>query len=255
MTKHIPLDIAMQGDKVETAVAQISYIGRMTTSVEIGHGMPGAPFSTFEDARRMVIVAGASGGASANFLIPAALNKFAGAKFKIVTGYGGTIEVILAAERGEVQYVPATGLERRKAWPISMMSCGVTSMFIIDPDDISDALGEIYFLIRAEIWSRSRRGVLAVSRAISSRVSPGAGSMMSLRSAILALNSGSATMSRKDLRSAAKRSFGTPVGEFNARPISPELAIRRSIDLLSSSSPSSPIAGTCGMSGCRLKAA
>ena len=110
LAQSLPLDSAIQGDKSGIDVAQMPYIGRITRSVEIGHGMPGASFSTFEDARRTEIVAGTSGGAGPNFLFPAALNKFAGAKFKIVSGYGGSVEVVLAAERGEVQFVPANNL-------------------------------------------------------------------------------------------------------------------------------------------------
>ena len=110
LAQSLPLDTVTQSDKADISVAQMPYIGRLTSSVEIGHGMPGAPFSTFEDARRAEIVTGASGGAAPSYLTPAALNKFAGAKFKIVSGYASTVEMTLAAERGELQFVPATGL-------------------------------------------------------------------------------------------------------------------------------------------------
>lgn len=120
LAQTLALDTVMQGEKAGIDVSQMPYIGRMTTSVEMGHGMPGAPFKTFEDARRTEIVVGASGGASPAFLLPAALNAFAGAKFKIVSGYAGVNEITLAAERGEVQLVSAAGLPnmmaRRPQW-------------------------------------------------------------------------------------------------------------------------------------------
>jgi tripartite-type tricarboxylate transporter receptor subunit TctC len=43
-------------------------------------------------------------------LYPVALNAFAGAKFKIVRGYKGTTEILLAMERGEVDITGAYGL-------------------------------------------------------------------------------------------------------------------------------------------------
>lgn len=120
LAQTLALDTVMQGEKAGIDVSQMPYVGRMTTSVEMGHGMPGAPFKTFEDARRMEIVVGASGGASPAYLLPAALNAFAGAKFKIVSGYAGVNEITLAAERGEVQLVSAAGLPnmmaRRPQW-------------------------------------------------------------------------------------------------------------------------------------------
>ena len=110
LAQTLALDAAMQGEKAGIVVAEMSYVGRMTTSVEMGHGLPGAKFSTFEDARRGEIVVGASGGMSPAYLLPAALNAFAGARFKIVSGYAGVNEITLAAERGEVQLVPSAGL-------------------------------------------------------------------------------------------------------------------------------------------------
>jgi tripartite-type tricarboxylate transporter receptor subunit TctC len=110
LSQTLALDTAMRDDGAGIKIAEMPYIGRMTTSVDLGHGLPGAPFSTMEDARTTEIVAGSSGGASASYLYPAALNAFAGAKFKIVSGYAGINEITLAAERGEVQLITSNGL-------------------------------------------------------------------------------------------------------------------------------------------------
>lgn len=110
LAQTLALGVVVEGDKVPIKVSEMPYIGRMTTSVELGHGLPGAPFSTFEDVRQREYVVGSSGGSATAYLLPAALNAFAGARFKIVSGYAGINEITLAAERGEVQVVPATGL-------------------------------------------------------------------------------------------------------------------------------------------------
>jgi tripartite-type tricarboxylate transporter receptor subunit TctC len=62
-----------------------------------------APIKALADARTTEIILGATaeGGSTVDF--PAILNRFFGTKFKIVRGYGGSREVLLAIERNEVQ--------------------------------------------------------------------------------------------------------------------------------------------------------
>lgn len=106
----LALDVAIMGDKAGVDVTQMPYLGRLATSVEIGFGLPGAKFSTFADARNRELITGTSGTSDAGFLLASALNAYAGAKFKIVRGYRAAVEIRHAAEQGEVEFVPASGL-------------------------------------------------------------------------------------------------------------------------------------------------
>src|SRR5262249_37290997 len=65
---------------------------------------------SFEDVRAREYTVGASGGGSTTTLFPTALRTYAGAKLKLVRGYGGTTDILLAMERGEVDIVGAYGL-------------------------------------------------------------------------------------------------------------------------------------------------
>jgi tripartite-type tricarboxylate transporter receptor subunit TctC len=58
---------------------------------------------TIQDAMRKEVVVGATSIAQDTGIFPRALNRIAGTKFKIVTGYSGLGAVDLAIERGEVQ--------------------------------------------------------------------------------------------------------------------------------------------------------
>ena len=58
---------------------------------------------TIQDAMRTEVVVGATSIAQDTGIYPRALNRIAGTKFKIVTGYAGLGAVDLALERGEVQ--------------------------------------------------------------------------------------------------------------------------------------------------------
>jgi tripartite-type tricarboxylate transporter receptor subunit TctC len=60
---------------------------------------------SFEDAQRIPSIIGATQPGSSTSDYPNMLNALAGAKFKIVTGYKSTVEIVLAMERGEVDGV------------------------------------------------------------------------------------------------------------------------------------------------------
>ncbi|HEV2570595.1 MAG TPA: tripartite tricarboxylate transporter substrate-binding protein [Beijerinckiaceae bacterium] len=56
-----------------------------------------------EAAKGTEVVIGATGPSSPTYIVPNVLNKFAGTKFKIVTGYKGVADLNLAMQRGEVE--------------------------------------------------------------------------------------------------------------------------------------------------------
>ena len=120
VSQTLPLDAAMNEDPATFDVTQLPYIGRLLDNVDVGAGRPGAWFKSFEDARGKEIVVGATGGASPGFLVPTSLVRHAGAKFKIISGYGGSADIYLALERGEVDMIGSVGLpfllQRQPAW-------------------------------------------------------------------------------------------------------------------------------------------
>jgi tripartite-type tricarboxylate transporter receptor subunit TctC len=58
---------------------------------------------TLVDLTRVDVLAGASGPASVSTVYPLALNAVLGARFKLVQGYTGSAQAILAMEKGEIQ--------------------------------------------------------------------------------------------------------------------------------------------------------
>lgn len=91
-------------------VTQLKYLGRTVTSIDVGVSLPETGIRSFEDVRAKEYVVGASGGGSTTVLYPTALNAYAGSRFKIVRGYKGTNDIILAMNRREVDIVGAYGL-------------------------------------------------------------------------------------------------------------------------------------------------
>ncbi len=96
------------GAKVD--VSKFSYLGRVVSNIDTGVALPRSGIRTFADVRLKQFNVGASGGGSTTVLFPSALAAYAGAKFKLVRGYSGTTDILLAMERGEVDIVGAYGL-------------------------------------------------------------------------------------------------------------------------------------------------
>jgi tripartite-type tricarboxylate transporter receptor subunit TctC len=91
-------------------VTQFHYLGRVVSNIDTGVTLPKSGIKSFDDLRKKEYTVGASGGGSTTVLFPSALNAYAGAKMKIVRGYKGTTDIVLAMDRGEVDIVGAYGL-------------------------------------------------------------------------------------------------------------------------------------------------
>jgi tripartite-type tricarboxylate transporter receptor subunit TctC len=109
LAQTLALD-SMTNPNAKVDVARMPYVGRVVTNIDTGAALPKAGIKSFDDARARQYTVGASGGGSTTILFPTALNAYAGAKFKLIRGYKGTADILLAMERGEVDIVGAYGL-------------------------------------------------------------------------------------------------------------------------------------------------
>jgi tripartite-type tricarboxylate transporter receptor subunit TctC len=82
---------------------KFAFLGNAAANVEACFLRADAPVKSLADAFNSEMVLGASGGASSSREYAALLKNVLGLKVKIVTGYTGNAEVLLAIERGEVQ--------------------------------------------------------------------------------------------------------------------------------------------------------
>ncbi|MEA2905306.1 MAG: hypothetical protein QOI12_2693 [Alphaproteobacteria bacterium] len=84
--------------------AQFNWIGSPARTVSMGAVWNAwTPVRTIHEAMDKEVVVGATSIAQDTGIFPRALNRVAGTKFKIVTGYAGLGAVDIAMERGEVQ--------------------------------------------------------------------------------------------------------------------------------------------------------
>jgi tripartite-type tricarboxylate transporter receptor subunit TctC len=91
------------GDLVQHDPSKLIYVGNANIEAFLCLARTDAQVKTFQDAFNKELILGASneGGATRDFA--AMLNNVLGTKFRLVTGYPGSSEIILAIERDEVQ--------------------------------------------------------------------------------------------------------------------------------------------------------
>jgi tripartite-type tricarboxylate transporter receptor subunit TctC len=127
LAQTFPLDSAV-GGAGEVKAADFHYVGRLTTNIDIGAALASAGIKATADLRTRQFTVGASGRGSTTDIFPRALNTYGGTKFKIVLGYKGTNDILLALERGEVDIVGAYGLPGMLATHPGWIDKGEASM-------------------------------------------------------------------------------------------------------------------------------
>jgi tripartite-type tricarboxylate transporter receptor subunit TctC len=82
-------------------MSKFTMIGSITKDIGLCVVLDTAPVKTIEDARKQQVIVAGTGAGSETDTWPIVLNEVLGTKFKLVTGYLGTQETIIAMERGE----------------------------------------------------------------------------------------------------------------------------------------------------------
>ncbi|MGE5538496.1 MAG: Bug family tripartite tricarboxylate transporter substrate binding protein [Gemmatimonas sp.] len=84
-------------------IAKFNWIGRLDAIDLTMLAWHTAGIKTIEDVKRKELIIGSTSIRGTVAMVPTALNRLIGTKFKLVQGYTGTREQMLAVERGEVQ--------------------------------------------------------------------------------------------------------------------------------------------------------
>ena len=98
----LPLDQLLEGDKAAVDMKKVRWLGNLvelTSAVTLWHT---APAKTLDDMKKTEVVFGSTGPAGETYMVPIVINELLGTKIKMVTGYPGINEVMLAMERGEI---------------------------------------------------------------------------------------------------------------------------------------------------------
>ena len=101
--RAIPLEPLVAPERARFDTLKFNWIGSTDNDVSTCFSWHASPVKTFADVlKRELLVGGTGTGGNAHFY-PKVLNAVLGAKFKVVPGYPGSAEVLLAMERGETE--------------------------------------------------------------------------------------------------------------------------------------------------------
>ncbi len=101
--RAIPLEPLVAPERARFDTLKLNWIGSTDNDVSTCFSWHASPVKTFADVlKRELLVGGTGTGGNAHFY-PKVLNAVLGAKFKVIPGYPGSAEVLLAMERGETE--------------------------------------------------------------------------------------------------------------------------------------------------------
>lgn len=92
----------VMGDLKNIDATKYNWIGRMASGVETITVWHSVPVRSIEDAKKTVVAIAGSGPTASSVMYPIVLNNVIGTRFKTISGYTGTAEMLMAMERREV---------------------------------------------------------------------------------------------------------------------------------------------------------
>jgi tripartite-type tricarboxylate transporter receptor subunit TctC len=101
-SRGIVVDTLIGADKAPFDAQNFGWLGSVTNEASVCGFSRASGIRTFEDMLAKNATVGASGAADDLAVYPNVLRSVFGAKLKLITGYPGTAEILLAIERGEL---------------------------------------------------------------------------------------------------------------------------------------------------------
>ena len=102
VSQTMALEEALNTPGIQYKSAEFNWIGRVTNIIEITLTWETSKAKTVQDAMIHETPVASTGPGSPSMGYPLLLNALAGTKFKVITGYPGSTDGLLAMERGEV---------------------------------------------------------------------------------------------------------------------------------------------------------
>ena len=97
------LDEKLGSQGVRFKTAELNWIGRIDSLINMVFMWKTSPVKTFADAQKIESTLSGTGAGSTVSIYPTVMNNVFATKFKLIMGYRGSNEAMLAVERGEVE--------------------------------------------------------------------------------------------------------------------------------------------------------
>ena len=115
--RNLPFQALVKEENIKFDPVKFNYIGSPELTSRVCTVMEGAAVQKAEDLFSKELLVGGAGAGTAVTTTPTLLSKLLGMKFKVVEGYGGSNNVVLAMERGEVHGICQTISSLRNTRP------------------------------------------------------------------------------------------------------------------------------------------
>jgi tripartite-type tricarboxylate transporter receptor subunit TctC len=102
VTQTIALEAALGTPGVRYKAEEFGWVGRVTSILEVSPIWHAAKAKNFDDAKKIETPFASTGSGSPSEGYPRLMNAVLGTKFKVITGYPGSSDGLVAMERGEV---------------------------------------------------------------------------------------------------------------------------------------------------------
>ena len=102
-SRNLPGQAVLNMPNIKFDPVKFGYLGSPELPSRICLALSTSAVKSAEDLFTKELMVGGSGAGTAPSFMPTVLNKVVGMKFKVIEGYGGTNEIVLAMERGEVE--------------------------------------------------------------------------------------------------------------------------------------------------------
>lgn len=104
VNQNMPMYQMLGGKAAQFEAGKLRWIGSLIGSNGLLYTWATSPTKSIEDARKRETVLGGTGTNSDSHIFPTFINNVLGTRFKVINGYsGGTREINIALERGEVE--------------------------------------------------------------------------------------------------------------------------------------------------------
>jgi tripartite-type tricarboxylate transporter receptor subunit TctC len=121
-------------------IRRLIYMGSANSEDDACWVRSDAPVKSFREMFDTELLVGSSGPGGLGFDLPTVENNILGTKFKIISGYSGVNEVLLAIDKNEVQGLCGTGIPAMKAQQPSWVASGFVKLLVQETVDGSKEL-------------------------------------------------------------------------------------------------------------------
>lgn len=105
ISRNLPSQAVMGLPNIEAEPRRFNWLGATSFPGRVCAASSSAPVRTAADIFNTELITGSVGAGSSTSIVPTVLNRVLGTKFKMIEGYRGAQDILLAIERGEVQGV------------------------------------------------------------------------------------------------------------------------------------------------------